>query len=660
MQLARELSIFGQLQCLILTDGVQRDVSILGLYGHTAVFKIRGRTQLARSQSNMVTKPDAGLRLRLMATSDLHAHLIGWDYDSDRVAFGQGLARVAGLIKSARAELENCLLFDNGDFLNGSPLGDYFAAGSASTHPMIAAMNHLAYDAATLGNHEFSEGLTHLFRALDAARFPVVSTNFRPKSPEECFAPFLLLSRDLVDNSGKTQRLKIGILGFLPPQTRHWEADHLQDRYDIGDIVTVAHCEVPKLRAAGADIVVALAHSGLQAGDTCGNGENVARALAQIVGIDAVFAGHIHEAYPPQPLCAAKSRSAPVAMPGFFGSHLGVIDLDLCQDKTGWTVVSHRSESRPVAARDPQNGVRPLVEEVAELRALARPAHAALRSLGKEKIGTSSCRLHSYFALVRHSSALALVASAQRAHLAAALVGGEWGGLPILSAVAPFKVGGRGGPENFTDIPAGPLLSRHSHDLYLHPNDLVAFRLSGAEVLEWLERSVSLFNQIVPGVIDQQLINPSFPGFNFDVIHGLEYQINLTKPARYDDHGKLVAPDQHRISDLRLGGVPLAGSAQVILGSNSFRLAGGGGFPASGVQNAVYRSDPPVRALVQDHGGAGGCGMGGRWGFDPIAGAGVILETSPVAETLLAEIARFRPESLGRQENGFHAFRLWL
>lgn len=600
-----------------------------------------------------------------MATSDLHAHLVGWDYDTDRAVPGHGLARVAGLVQVARAEHENNMLFDNGDFLNGSPLGDHSAAVPrlSRRHPMIAAMNVLNYDAATLGNHEFSEGMYHLSRALAGARFPIVATNFRPKQGGDFVPPFLILERIFKDEFDRPQPLKIGVIGFMPPQTRLWEADHLQDRFLIGDIVTEARRVLPQLRACGAEIVVALAHSGMQSGGHSGDGENVAQALSELSEIDAVFAGHIHETYPAQRICAATSHDAPVAMPGLFGSHLAVIDLELRFDKARWNVVAYSSEARPVAARHPQNGqIRPLIKEMAQLKILARRAHAILRTEGQAQIGTTPHRLHSYFALLQPSSALALVASAQRDHLAAALAGGRYADVPILSAVAPYKAGGRGGPENFTDIPAGRLARRHVHDLYLHPNYLVAFRLTGAELVEWLERSVSLFNQINPRTKAQRLVNPMFPGFNFDVVHGLEYQIDLTKPARYDEYGHRTESTAHRICGAMLEGVPLSPTAPVILASNSFRMAGGGGFPASEPKNAVYRSNSQMRAIIQDHICAGRAGdvLAGGWGFVPIKHAGVIIETSPLAEGLLAEIAQFRPESLGWQANGFHGFHLWL
>ncbi len=128
--------------------------------------------------------------LRILATTDLHANMLAWNYHANRPDDQVGLARVASLIRQARREQPQSLLFDNGDFLHGSALGDYLAETTPvlrsgrplTTHPMIAAMNALRYDAATLGNHEFGFGLGFLRRSLAATSFPIVSSNlfFKP------------------------------------------------------------------------------------------------------------------------------------------------------------------------------------------------------------------------------------------------------------------------------------------------------------------------------------------------------------------------------------------------------------------------------------------------------------------------------------------------
>src|SRR6056297_3298214 len=116
--------------------------------------------------------------LRLLETTDIHVHVFPYDYYADRPVDTVGLARTASLIGDIRSEATNSLLFDNGDFLQGNPMGDFMAyergLNEGDLHPVIAAMNALGFDGTTLGNHEFNYGLDFLMKAIARAGFPVV------------------------------------------------------------------------------------------------------------------------------------------------------------------------------------------------------------------------------------------------------------------------------------------------------------------------------------------------------------------------------------------------------------------------------------------------------------------------------------------------------
>ena len=112
--------------------------------------------------------------LRILATTDVHMNVLPYDYLADRPSGRGGLARTASLIARRRAEVDNCLLLDNGDFLEGTPLGDFAArrtAGMDRPHPAIAAMNALAYDAAALGNHDLCKSVNTVLARPATARW---------------------------------------------------------------------------------------------------------------------------------------------------------------------------------------------------------------------------------------------------------------------------------------------------------------------------------------------------------------------------------------------------------------------------------------------------------------------------------------------------------
>lgn len=615
----------------------------------------------------------AAVPLRILATSDLHAHLLAWDYHANRPCIQRGLSRVASLIRVARAEQPQSLLFDNGDFLHGSVLGDAMTAIGARQqagrplwdHPVIMAMNALRYDAATLGNHEFGHGLAYLRRALGAAEFKVVCSNlyFKPTRGAAIAQTHLIIERELRDSAGYRHRIKIGVLGFIPPQTMIWEGRYLRGRASIEDIVKSARFWVPVLRRAGADVVIALSHSGLDTQDAGPGAENASAALTTLAGLDAVIAGHTHLVVPEQP--GAESQRVPAVMPGFYGSHLGVIDLLLRKSPQGWWVEKAHAEVRPVFQRDTVTGtVRGLVSDDPEIVRLAMPMHQRLLAKADVVIGEGKAAMNSYFALVADSPALRIVTRAQADHFRRAVAGLPEAGLPVLSAAAPFKAGGRGGPENYTDVPAGPIRVRHVNDLYIHPNSLAALRVTGAEVALWLERSVSLFHQIAPGGRDAALVDPSFPSFNFDVIDGVSFRIDLSQPAMFDAFGEVMNPAARRIVDLRYEGQPVAPDRAFALVTNSYRAAGGSGFAGAAMANTIYEVATGTRDILEEYlrggGDLGPQGFTPAWGFVPMPGTSVLFETAPEAANHLDAVAQFRAEPLEQLPTGFRRFRLWL
>ena len=623
----------------------------------------------------MVAPTLATLQLRILATSDLHANILAWDYHANKACPSRGLTRAATLIAAARGQVANCLLFDNGDFLNGNALGDHLAqtldrpANTARVHPMIAAMNHLQYDAVTLGNHEFSHGLRPLIRSLRDAAFPIVASNLRLQAPRPPVLgqQHVMISRDFFDDAGQAQRLQIAVIGFLPPQTTIWEQRHLKGHAKVDDIVATARALIPKLRAAGADLVIALSHSGVGTDTEDPFAENVSRALAAVVGVDVVIAGHTHLVFPTpeSPDLAGK----PAVMPGFFGSHLGVIDLNLCQTSDGpglprWIITAHHVENRPIAQRSPDGATLvAVVRDDQVVAALVAKDHAALQSWADQPIGNTPVALHSFFALLTQSPALDLIALAQTQHLSRALAKGPFAGLPVLSAVAPFKAGGRGGPENYTAIPAGPLLRRHAGDLYVHPNSLVGLCLSGQAILRWLERSVSLFHQVLPGAQDVALINQDFPSYDFDVIYGLSYQVDLSQPARFDRQGTEVAPHAHRILNLIYLGQPVRPDQMFALASNSYRCAGGSGFERPKPGQVIFEARKSNQRLVETFvrsGGQVGRDAPPQWGFAPQPGTTVLFDCDPRAIAALVDVPQLRLDPVVRLANGFHRFRLHL
>ncbi|RTL61142.1 MAG: bifunctional 2',3'-cyclic-nucleotide 2'-phosphodiesterase/3'-nucleotidase, partial [Hyphomicrobiales bacterium] len=476
--------------------------------------------------------PAASVALRILATSDIHMFVLDWDYYRARPDPTVGLAKLADLIRIARAEVANTVLLDNGDFLQGNPLADLAVAqiksDPAMRHPLVEIMGDLGFDAIGLGNHEFNYGLDALQTALRSASFPVVCANIaRLDGGDPIALETTVLQRPVTDTEGRSHDLRIGIIGFVPPQIMVWDRARLQGRLSASDIVLTAQRLVPALRQS-CDVLIALSHSGIRGGPWSEGQENASFHLAAVPGIDAIITGHSHLVFPGPTFSgiegldtvAGTLQGVPAVMPGFWGSHLGIIDLTLQREGASWHVTGTSTATRSIYRREGQQVISLAQTNEAVARRI-QSAHSATLKWVEEPLGSTRVALHSFFVWAGFDPCTRLVNDAQLAY-ARPFMAQQFPGLPILSAAAPFRTGYT--PDSFVDIEPGPVSLRQIADIYIYSsNTVVAVKLKGAEVIEWLEASARVFNRIELGKDGPQpLLDRKVPSYNFDLICGLD------------------------------------------------------------------------------------------------------------------------------------------
>ncbi|WP_337261458.1 MULTISPECIES: bifunctional 2',3'-cyclic-nucleotide 2'-phosphodiesterase/3'-nucleotidase [unclassified Serratia (in: enterobacteria)] len=626
----------------------------------------------------------ATVDLRVLETTDLHSNMMDFDYYKDKPTDKFGLVRTASLIQQARQQVTNSVLVDNGDLIQGSPLADYMSAKGlkpGDIHPVYKAMNTLDYAVGNIGNHEFNYGLDYLKNALAGAKFPYVNANVIDAATQKpLFTPYIIVDTPVKDRDGKAHTLRIGYIGFVPPQILSWDKVNLQGKVSVNDITETAKRYVPEMRQQGADLVVAIPHSGLSSEPYKAMAENSVYYLSQVPGIDAIMFGHAHAVFPSQDFAKIQGadidkgllNGVPAVMPGQWGDHLGVVDLQLNNDSGRWQVTSAKAEARPIYDKENKKS---LVAEDADLVKILEQDHKATREFVSKPIGKSDGNMYSYLALVQDDPTVQIVNNAQKAYVEHYIQGDpDLADLPVLSAAAPFKVGGRkNDPASFVEVEQGQLTFRNAADLYLYPNTLAVVKASGQEVKEWLECSAGQFNQIdLNSSKAQALINwDGFRTYNFDVIDGVSYQIDVSQPARYDGECTLINDKAQRITHLTFKGKPIDPQATFLVATNNYR-AYGGKFAGTGDRHIAFAAPDENRAILaayisaetQKH-GAVHPQADNNWRLATLRSTqplDIRFETSPSekAAAFIKEHAQYPMTSAGSDSLGFAVYQIDL
>ncbi len=529
--------------------------------------------------------------LTIMGTTDMHQNLMPYDYMADEEVEDFGFAKTYTLIEKVRNNNENTLLLSNGDIISGSLIStvetqvDPLEEGE--TQRIVEIYNEVGYEAVTVGNHELQDYKMSFFeKAREGADFPWIAANIKMADNQEkdYVPPYTIINKEI---DGK--ELKVGVIGFTPPQTMRWGSSHLKGNVVMEDIVDSAMNYMPELKEK-TDIIVALAHTGIsdKGINSYDARENAAYYLAQINGIDAMILGHHHQELPGgyKDIVGIDSEKGtihgvPAVMPKSWGSALGVIDMELTYNNGNWDVNSASSRLEMVDKN---------VKAHDKIVELAKGIHEKTISYVRQPIGTAERDITSYVSRVMDSSVTQIINDAQLWWAKNEFKEGEYSDLPILSAAAPFQAG-REDPEYFTEVWEGDITIGDVTDIYIYANQIRVMKLNGKQVIEWLERSAENFNQIDPDASGtQELLNSEFSAYNYDVIEGIEYEIDVTKPKG------------ERIVNATYQGEALSEDQEFLVVTNDYRAGGGGNFPPCVEEDPVYApSGDTNRAQIIDY-----------------------------------------------------------
>ena len=216
--------------------------------------------------------------LLILHTNDTHSCVMPLNANlADTALAGRGgYLRRLEMIRQERAAHPDLLLFDSGDFSQGSPYYNLFKGDVE-----VGLMNKMGYDAATIGNHEFDFGLDNMARIFRLAEFPIICANydFTGTVVEGLVKPYIILKR---------QGLKIGVFG-LAPMLESLVDDANCPGVKYLDPVATAQQMIKELKKKKCDVIICLSHLGWKIQGTTDDD-----VIPQTEGLDLVLGGHSH------------------------------------------------------------------------------------------------------------------------------------------------------------------------------------------------------------------------------------------------------------------------------------------------------------------------------------------------------------------------------
>lgn len=463
-------------------------------------------------------------QLVIIGTSDTHGNIWGYSYEDMKESEKDGLARVSTYVNSVRAENPNTILVDAGDTIQGTIMTDDLYSKSNPDHPVPAAMNYMKYDAWTLGNHEFNWGVDNLKSVIAQSNAPVLAANI--KNADGSY--FTGAGYTIVERGG----VNVAIIGVDTPNIPRW--DGTKQGIDQLKFESMADAVADCIKEIGdkADIIMVSAHAGLEAEYSTDGSDAAGVILEKNPEVDILQLGHTHTTY-------INNEAIPTGETKNNAVEVVRYDITLNADKE---ITSAAVQTVTMEGVEPDQGLRdvPAVKAAQEKTVsfiqdnVLGHATANFQPVNEIK-GIPEGRL-------QDTAVMDLIGTVQLENSGADVTG-----------AALFK--------DTSDLTEGDLNYGNIFDIYKYPNVLYTVKVSGAELKAYMEWAAECWNTWEPGDVSISF-NPDKRGYLHDHFSGVNYEVNLSKPAG------------QRIENVTFKGQPLTDDMTLTLCVNDYRFTG--------------------------------------------------------------------------------------
>lgn len=581
--------ILGLLLCvsLIISGMVQVPQVKTEAAETTENVSVKGSSSIA---TGGVIQQKSTAKLRLMYTTDIHGQVIDYDFQNNK-SVTRGLNKVYTLMQEAREEVgQNYMTFDVGDSVKDYSTDYIHSQSETAIQPVYTAMSKIGYDAVTLGNHEFDYGYDYLINQLEGSgliKLSVLSNVTSKVNGEHVLgAENKIIEKVVTDANGNSRKVKVGIFGVTPPSMSN-RTESIKKNLASEDMLVVAEREVKALQKKGADIIIALAHTGYGVENPSKNAASTAYAMSKIDGIDVILAGHQHVYYPDDKEETFYQFPGTDKKTGLINGKrvmilknqcraLGIVDLNLALDETGKaTVTGSDYEIRKVKSTTKANSV--ITKTMDSWK--DKLSKYSSQNIGTVKEGEN---WNSYSALLEDNSIMQTVLNAETQYASHYINNNatQYKDYPIIAA-ARYSKYGADSAEDYSEV-SGKINRGKSSDFAETAGYICTYVMTGAQLREWMEWAASAYetvgtssknkydDAVLQKYVDEEKGNSLI--YQEDLVdwskifqfEGVDYTIDPSVEPRYDSKGNKIN-DTHRIKALTRNGKDVQDSDKFVL-----------------------------------------------------------------------------------------------
>ncbi len=457
--------------------------------------------------------------LQILATSDLHGRFLPYDYALNTEDNIGSLAQVATVVKELRQQNPNTLLLDCGDTIQENSSELFF---NEEVHPMIAGMNYIGYDTATLGNHEFNFGMDVLKKVMKQSKATVLGGNIYNPDGSNIASKYKIIEKNGV---------KIAVIGMVTPNITRWDAANLKG-YKVTDPVEETKKVIEQIKGK-ADVIIAAEHmsEGNEYGVSNSGAVDLANACPEL---DLIVAAHEHKGVP-----GTYYNNVLTVENKNHGQTVAKVNIKLEKNADGTYKVVDRA-SQLVETKD-YKADEGMVKELAQYHDTAKKdANTVIGKLvGGNLVPEDEIKGIAQVQL-QETAMLNLINQTQL----------HYSGADI-SAAACCSL--------YANMKEGNIRRCDTALIYKYANTLYKVEMTGAQLKKYMEWSASYYNTYHDGDLTVSY-NPNIRYYNYDVFAGVQYNVNISKEPG------------NRIENLRRkNGKPIKDTDKFIVAVNNYR-----------------------------------------------------------------------------------------